>query len=283
MSEAIVAGHYARSGLANAILAALQSAGKDLTALTPSDLASADAFHVRGREATQELAERIQLSAQHRVLDVGCGIGGSARYLASRFGCAVTGVDLSPDYCAAAKVLNERVGLGDRISIQQGSALTLPFPAESFDVVWTEHAQMNIADKPVLNRELRRVLRPSGCLVFHDIFAGPNGPVHFPVPWASEASISFLVPSESALQIVTAAGFHARVWEDVTEKARTWFGQAAERAKTSPPSPIGLHLLMGPSARTKVENLARNIVEARIVLIQAVFAASETRSSSPTP
>jgi SAM-dependent methyltransferase len=69
----------------------------------------------------------------------------------------------------------------------------MPFDDGTFDAVWTEHVQMNIADKHAFYREIGRVTRSKGMLLFHDIFAGKGGPLHYPVPWAEESSISFLV------------------------------------------------------------------------------------------
>ena len=142
-----VAAHYAVANLENLILEGLDAAGKDLDALTVDDLAPVDEFHIRGREATKELARWVDLQAGQRVLDVGCGLGGTARYLADAFQCTVVGLDLTEEYCRVAERLSARVGLAERTSFKQGSALDIPFPDREFDVVWTEHAQMNIADK----------------------------------------------------------------------------------------------------------------------------------------
>ncbi|HEY5764140.1 MAG TPA: methyltransferase domain-containing protein, partial [Rhodocyclaceae bacterium] len=142
----IVRQHYARAGIAASILSALAEAGKDVQRLTPADLAPVDQFHVRGRAATLELARVAGIDASMRVLDVGCGIGGTTRGLAAEFGCHVTGIDLTDEYCRAAVLLSERVGLSDRVGFRQADATRLPFEAGSFDLVWTEHVAMNIAD-----------------------------------------------------------------------------------------------------------------------------------------
>lgn len=98
------------------------------------------------------------------MLDVGCGLGGTARHLAARYGARVTGVDLTAEYCRVGNLLNELTGLAGQIELLRGDALQLPFQGGCFDAVWTEHAAMNIADKAGLYSELRRVLRSGGRL-----------------------------------------------------------------------------------------------------------------------
>ena len=175
--------HYTRSDLGSAILAALEKSGKDLDRLTPEDLAPVDEFHIRGRAATLELARAARLDSSRRVLDVGSGIGGTSRCLAREFGCRVTGIDLTEEYCRTAAMLSARIGLADLVDYRQGDATNLPFADASFDVVWTEHAAMNIPDKLRLYREMHRVLEPRHARHPRHL-AGPSGAVLFPVPWA---------------------------------------------------------------------------------------------------
>ena len=270
MDETVEA-HYTVAGLGAAILDALRRMGKEPASLTPADLVAVDEFHVRGRQATQELAGWAGVDSHSRVLDVGCGIGGSARHLAQEYGCRVTGLDLTRDYCEVATMLSNLTGLGDRTEFRQGSALDLPFEDESFDIVWTEHVQMNIADKATFYSEIARVLRPGGRLAFHDIFRGPIDELHFPVPWAGAARTSFLVPPGDVQRILDSLGFQVRRWEDSTQRSLDWFLGLAAGASPREPSPLGLHLLMGADSRAKLENQVRNLREGRIVLIQAVL------------
>lgn len=263
--------HYGVGGLLESILEALRALGKDLDQLTPSDLAPVDGFHIRGREATAELAQLAELSPGLRVVDVGCGLGGSTRYLASEHGCRTTGIDLTREYCEIAEALSERVGLGDVVDFRHGSALDMPFDDATFDIAWTEHAQMNIRDKTAFYTEIARVLKPGGRLIFHDIFQGSGGELFYPVPWAEEQSISFLVTPEALRQLLNQVGLKVLVWEDKTAISLDWFRRAVERVKTTTPSPLGLHLLMGENTKIKLENNIRNLEEGRIVALQAVL------------
>jgi MPBQ/MSBQ methyltransferase len=265
-----VEGHYGRGRILDAILEALGRMGKDLAELGPEDLAPVDAFHLRGREATVELAERAALTPGLRVLDVGSGLGGSARYLASAHGVVATGIDLTPDYVDVARALADLMGLGDCVAFHQCSALQTPFDAGSFDVVWTEHVQMNVAEKEAFYAEIARVLVPRGRLVFHDIFEGDGGPLHFPVPWAEDPAISFLATPEAVSRILQDLGFRILVWEDASEASLAWLSALVERLKGSAPVPLGTHLLMGTHARDMIGNITRNLREGRVRVIQAV-------------
>jgi ubiquinone/menaquinone biosynthesis C-methylase UbiE len=262
--------HYTRPDLGTVILTALASAGKDVDALKPEDLAPIDEFHIRGRQATLELAQAAGVDASQYVLDVGSGIGGPSRCLAREFGCRVAGIDLTDEYCRVATMLAERIGLSRLVSYRQGDALNLPFPDAVFDVVWSQHVAMNIPDKARLYGEMYRVLKPGGALAIYDILAGPAGPVLFPVPWACVPGTSFLVTPDELRQLLEASGFNIASWEDTTTPAREWFTALAKKIQQHGLPPLGFHLIFGPDFRVMAENQVRNLEEGRIVLGQVV-------------
>ncbi len=271
MSDSIgqVDAHYGQRDLLAVVLDALRTAGLDLTRVTPDDLAGLEEFHTLGRQATVELAELAGVTKAMRVLDVGAGLGGPARLLAHRYRCRVTALDLTEEYCRVAQALTEMTGLSDSVEVRQGNALDLPFPENSFDLVWTQHASMNLADKARLYAEIRRVLVPGGRLALFDIVAGENQPIHFPVPWAADPSISFLVSIKEMRDLLTDAGFDPLIWEDLTEGVMAWFQAQAVKPKISAPS-IGLHLL-APDMGEKLANQVRNISEHRVRFLRAVL------------
>jgi MPBQ/MSBQ methyltransferase len=269
MTSDAVAQHYTRGDLQQSVLAAIVEAGLDPDALDPDALAPVEEFHTLGRMATIALADAAAITGDDHVLDVGSGLGGPARLLARRYGCRVDGIDLTQELCDVATDLTRRVGLSDRVAIRQGNALDLPFDEGSFDVVWTQHVSMNIADKATLYREMRRVAKDGGRLAFFDILAGPEQPIHFPVPWAEDASGSFLASADETRTEVERAGFAVRVWEDVTAEARAFYQQLSAGPPPGAPSPIGLHLLI-PNLPVKAGNLQRNVEEGRIVLVRCV-------------
>lgn len=262
--------HYTRADLGDVILAALEKAGKDLNHLTPEDLAPIDQFHIRGRTATLELARAAGLDANKRVLDVGSGVGGTSRCLAKEFGCRVTGIDLTDEYCRAAAMLSARVGLTDLVDYRQGDATCLPFEDAVFDVVWTEHVAMNIPDKPKLYREMHRVLKPGGTLAIYDVLAGPAGSVLFPVPWARTPETSFLVSPDELRTLLEESGFTIADWSDTTDVAREWFVTLAEKIRREGFPSLGFHLLLGADFKAMAQNQGRNLQEGRIALAQIV-------------
>jgi MPBQ/MSBQ methyltransferase len=263
-----VQAQYARGDIWAAIASAIRDAGMNPDRLRPEDLAPLEEFHIGGRRASAELAEMAGLAPGCRVLDVGAGLGGPARLLAARFGCLVTALDLTPEYCHAAEMLNRATGLAGRVAVRQGSALALPFGSGEFDAVWTQHASMNISAKPLLYAEIRRMLRPGGTFALHDVQAGPVQPIVFPVPWADTPSISFLATPQEAQSLVTSAGFELIQWEDRTQEAVEFFkaGAAARRPA------LGIQVYV-PDLAVKSRNLVHNFENDRLRVSQAIFRA----------
>src|SRR6478672_9186549 len=270
-SAQVVAGHYGRRALGDVILRALKESGKDVEHLTPDDLAPVDEFHSGGRNATARLAQLAQIDASQRVLDVGCGIGGPSRYLASKFGCQVTGLDLTPEFVALAGMLAQRTRLADKVTYRQGNALDLPFPDASFDVVWSQNAAMNIADRDRLYGEMHRVLAPAGRLAFQDVAAGPGGDPHYPTPWANDKSIRFLATPQSTRIALERIGFRVLAWHDSTQEALEQQLARAKALEGGPLPPLGLHILIGEAYPAVTKNMLRNLQEQRIRLLNAVL------------
>lgn len=266
-----VADHYGGTDLETKVRQALEQSGLGGLPLDWRALAPLDQFHVRGLAASQELAEGLGLEPGARVLDVGCGLGGPARFLAAAFECQVTGVDLSPGFVGVARMLAERTGLTDSTTFRQADALDLPFADASFDHAWTQHVAMNIQDKAALYRSIHRVLRPGGRLAIYDVIAGEGDPLIFPVPWASAPDISFLATPETMRRDLADAGFTERAWSDKTDLGVAWFAeQQAARQSGQPPGLLGLQIVMGPQMAVMAANLARNLGEGRARLVQVI-------------
>jgi sarcosine/dimethylglycine N-methyltransferase len=266
--------HYRATGLAGRLKTALLALGPEDQQLTPRQLANLDQFHTRGLAATAELAKLAGVIAGMSVLDVGSGVGGPARFLAATCGCQVTGVDLSEPFVDAARYLTERTGQSGQVSFEAASALELPFVSGRFDVVLLQHVAMNIADRPRLYREIRRVLKPGGRFATFDVVLNsgePHYPVHYPVPWARTPATSFLLTANATRATVEPAGFRTLAWHDDTEAAKAWIAQL--RASGPPPSP-NLGVVMGPDFAQLAANLGRNLMEGRLGILTAVFEAA---------
>ena len=262
-----VRAHYGASGLTDRIKSALATITTEGQVLTVAQLAPLDQFHTRGILATAELAEAAGLGPSTRVLDIGCGIGGPARYLAATFGCKVTGVDLSPGFIEAASYLTARCGLSDRVGFEVGDALHLPFEDAAFDAVFLQHVAMNIENRPALYAEVRRILTPGGRFVTYDLVLRDGGVV-YPTPWARDASTSFLLTEGDTRAALEQAGFKAILWRDDTQVAIEWF-KALTAA--SPPSGPNLGLVIGPDFPTVIGNLTRSLQENRLGVLSAVL------------
>jgi SAM-dependent methyltransferase len=269
-TEADVAQHYGSDGIAERILAALRTAHGAEAPVTVDALAPADHFHGRGVVATEELVALLKPQPGEHILDIGSGIGGPARWIAAKFSVHVTGVDLTPEFCAAAEALNRATGLADRVTIKNGSALALPVPDNSFDRAYSQNVIMNINDKPRFYREALRALRPGGVFAIANACAGPGGAPYYPQMWAATSATSFLATPEDTRRDMQEAGFAIVAFRDTTAgrlPAQTRQGELDRGTG----SPLGIHVLMGADVvREAMNNSARNLAEGRTVMIEAL-------------
>lgn len=264
MSTDVVTHYGGSDNLAGCIRDRLTAAGKDVAALTTRDLATVDEFHIRGRKATLELAARMELAEGDQVLDIGSGLGGPARTLAEEYGCRVTGVDLSPSFCAAATAMSEWLGLSDRVHFVHGDAARQPFDPAAFDAAMTIHAGMNIPDKGALYAGAARALKPGRIFAVYDVLQGEGGPAEFPVPWARDPAISYLATPREMRQLLGGAGLEILEEIDSTDESLAWFQDMAARMEESGPPPVGFQLFLGEEFPEMARNQVRNLADKRI-------------------
>lgn len=260
--------HYSARDIEARILAGIRAAGLDPEQrLSPEELGALDHFHHGGLQASRELLDLARIRSRDRVLDVGAGLAGCARLIASQVGCRVDCLEMSSDYCAGAVLLNRLTGLADQVQVHQGSALDLPFPDHEFDVVWMQNVGMNIADKHRLYAEIARVLKPGGRFAFQEVAAGATATSYFPLPWASAPADNFLLSPDAMTAILAEYGFAAERFEDVSD-AQTSTNVA--NATPAPPGQLGLAVFVDNLAE-KAGNLSRSLEEQQVRFVRGVF------------
>ncbi len=265
MLDEKVSAHYKHGSLLAAIESGLQEMGKSRDSLDVDDLAAVDEFHVGGRQASIEFLEQLSIDASQHYLDIGCGIGGTARLLASRYNNKITGIDLSSEYVETGRELCNWLGLGQKISLQQGSALQSGFDNAVFDGACMLHVGMNIEDKKVLFKEVARVLKPGSYFGIYDVMSVSDAELVYPLPWASESTTSFVDSPELYRDGLKSAGFSIVAERDRREFALDFFARLKKKSEAATKRPaLGLHILMGESAALKVKNMVANIAAERM-------------------
>lgn len=270
-TDRLITNHYTHGSLLYAIRDGVQKLGKTTDSVHIDDLGPVDEFHIGGRVATESFLDQLEIDADHHVLDVGCGLGGGSRFAAQRYGCRVTGVDLTREYVETGNVLCTWVGLSDRITLKVADATTLAYPNDAFDRAYMMHVGMNIADKELLASELYRVVRPGGRVGIYDVMRTGDGDLTFPVPWASEPEGSSVASPTAYKAAFEGAGFDIIAERNRREFSLAFFAQLQAKAVTakSPPA-LGLHILMGSAALVKVKNMIENISRNLVAPVEIV-------------
>ncbi|WP_209595930.1 methyltransferase domain-containing protein [Ruegeria sp. HKCCSP351] len=270
--EQAVAQHYTTGALTDRVRAALEASGIDPDAATVADLKAGDEFHTGGVLATNNLFAQLSPTHATRVLDVGCGIGGTSRYVVDRYDSTVTGVDLTPEFVETARVLSDMVGHSSKTSFHVGSALEMPVPDAGFDLAVMMHVGMNIMDKAGLFAEVSRALAKGGTFALFDVMAADvDEPLAFPLPWSTVAETSFVDAPDVYKSAASAAGLELVTETDRTEFAIQFFEDVFAKIAESGLAPLGIHLMMGETAPEKFQNYVKNLKAGRIRPTEMIF------------
>lgn len=270
-----VIAHYGEGHLLDRISKALVTNGKRLHALSAKDLKPVDEFHIGGEKFSDHLFDQISMYPTSKVLDIGSGLGGTPRYLASKYpGIAVHGIDLTPEYTDVARSLTAMCGLTG-LTFNTGSATNLSgeFEEHTFDVASMIHVGMNIEDKEKIFSEVFRTLKPGGIFAILDVMVRvPTAPkLEYPLPWASDISHSFITDVDTYTAAAAKAGFEVRAVVDRSNAAKDIFEavkqkqlKAAAAANSSSGEedlpPLSIAITMGSNAKQKINNLAKQVI-----------------------
>ena len=269
-NQAIIENQYAKSGLYESIVNSLKAKGIDLNEVTRSHLSGVDEFHIRGEEVSSELALQTNLKNK-KVLDIGCGLGGPCRMLSARYNCETYGIDLNSDFIETAKKLSALVSADHASNFMVADALNLPFEDGSFDVVWTQHVQMNIKDKHRFYAEINRVLANNGTFVYYDIFKQYPIAINYPVPWADDDSVSFLQTIKEMEAILGELNLYKQQTTDQTDNGLEFIENAMHAKKFSNAKATGLNLLLGDKTEEKFSNVLNALQSGKIELQSGVY------------
>jgi len=269
--EPEISAHYTQGDLTAAIRNGIEKLGKTTDSVTVDDLSAIDEFHIGGREASEHFLDQFGLTPDKRVLDVGCGLGGPARFVAGRYGCGVDGIDITPEFVETGTTICKWVGLENRIALHQGSALSMPFADGSFDAAYMLHVGMNIEDKAGLCAEVCRVLRPGALFGIYDVMKIGDGEMIFPAPWATTPESSALATPRQYRDALQAAGFVETAELNRRDFALAFFEQLRARTMAAGgPPPLGLHILMGQNAPEKIQNMIQSIAKGIIAPVELI-------------
>ena len=269
MSDAqSISDHWGKGDVYSRILETMELAGIDPNSVTVEQLAPVDHFHARGFPATVELADALPIKEGYRLVDIGCGLGGPARYLAKRFKCHVDGIDITEPFVDAANKLSTLVGMEDAVECRHGDGQNLPYDDEEFDGGYTQHVTMNVPDRNVFFGEAFRVLKPGAFFVLTEHGLGEVGELHHPVPWSEDGSGAYLMRPADTVAALEKAGFADIKVTDTGGKYIQGYRRAIELAEKGEAPVFGTHILLGKLAPQIVRNAARNIEERRTHPVQ---------------
>ena len=206
------------------------------------------------RRTVESMAARLDnVDGKTRILDLGAGYGGSARYLADRFGCHVTCLNLSETQNDLNRALTQGAGLADLVSVVYGDFENVPEPDNSFDVVWSQDAILHSGNRPRVLDEVRRVLVPNGQFIFTDPMQSDDCPDGVLQPILDRIQLSTLGSFAFYRAELAARGFEETDTEPLTEQLRMHYWRIGRALKDRYDEAVKL------SGQTYVDNMIKGL------------------------
>ena len=261
---------WTRGNLKERVRIALEKSNLNKKSLNIEDLHPIDQYHARGVEATKELAEKLKVDKNHKIIDIGCGLGGPARYFAKHFQCKVTGVDITPAFIEIGNDFNKKTKMDDKVSLKVTNGKTLPFDIEEFDGAISQHVTMNVKNRDLFFSEIYRVLKKKSFFAFSEHGLGPKGNPIFPLPWADNEDMNFLKTPSSTVEILQKVGFKDISLVETGAKYMESYEKSLKRKKEFEIPTLGMHVIGGPTMFERQNNSLLSIKEQRTLPFEII-------------
>ena len=270
---------YGSAELYGNILKGLRAAGLDPGSadIKSDDLKAVDEFHIGGVVATEHLVSQLNLDESARVVDLGSGLGGTARYICSHYPqVSVTGIDITPQFVETARKLTNLVSMNEdgRINFVEGSVMNLSEVEASFDAATMLHVGMNIEQKAQIFKSAFSALKPGGKFAIYDVMLEPRADkadLRYPLPWAAHEDTSFVGTKEDYIIAATEAGFEIEVSNDRSDFAKAFFKPVKKRLATNSMPLLSLIITFGDDAIAKMENVIEMVDTGVIAPQELIF------------
>ena len=261
---------WTRGDIFSRVQHAMSEAGLINKELNIEDLFPIDQYHARGIAATVDLGKRMPISKNQKIIDIGCGLGGPARYYAKEFKCFITGIDITPSFIEIGNEFNKLTSMSDNIKLLVGNGEILDFKNETFDGAYSQHVTMNISDRKKFFSEAFRVLKKDSFFAFTEHGLGPEGNPIFPLPWADSSEMSFLLPPETTISILKDIGFSDIKIIETADKYISGYEKLIGLKSAKKKPVLGIHVIGGESMKQRSTNSMQSIKENRTLPFEIV-------------
>ena len=270
ISKSDIENFWTRGDVFSRVHQAMSETGLINKKLEIEELFPIDQYHARGIAATVDLGKRMPISKNQKIIDIGCGLGGPARYYAKEFKCFITGIDITPSFIEIGNEFNKLTSMSDNIQLLVGNGEILDFTNETFDGAYSQHVTMNISDRKKFFSEAFRVLKKDSFFAFTEHGLGPEGNPIFPLPWADSSEMSFLLPPKTTISILKDTGFSDIKIIETADKYISGYKKLIGLKSENKKPVLGIHVIGGDSMNERSTNSMQSIKENRTLPFEIV-------------